>query len=133
MAILRGSCLCGAVGYRVADAFHAAFNCHCSQCRRATGAAYKPMAAIAFEKLEAPANTDDLLIYGTPPGSHDVHCLHCGSFLYSFIAGNGNAHIAMGTLIDTPSIRPMFHMFVGSKAPWHEIADDLPQFDTFPT
>jgi hypothetical protein len=26
----------------------------------------------------------------------------------------------------------MYHQFVGSKAPWYEILDDLPQHDTRP-
>ncbi|MFM7967633.1 hypothetical protein ACF2JD_04650 [Aeromonas sp. A-5] len=30
------------------------------------------------------------------------------------------------------SQRPAFHIFVGSKAPWHQIGDDCPQFDTRP-
>jgi hypothetical protein len=33
----------------------------------------------------------------------------------------------MGTLVDDPSIRPARHIFVGSKAPWFTITDDLPQ------
>jgi hypothetical protein len=33
----------------------------------------------------------------------------------------------MGSLDDEPSIRPTEHIFVGSKAPWFEITDDLPQ------
>jgi hypothetical protein len=37
----------------------------------------------------------------------------------------------MGTLIDAPSIRPSKHIFVGSKAPWHTITDDLPQAEEF--
>jgi hypothetical protein len=37
----------------------------------------------------------------------------------------------MGSLIDTPSIRPSAHIFVGSKAPWFEIVDDLPQFEEY--
>jgi hypothetical protein len=41
-------------------------------------------------------------------------------------------HVAMGTLIDAPSIRPTAHIFVGSKAPWYTITDDLPQHDEFP-
>mgnify|MGYP000916298165 FL=1 len=130
--IISGSCLCGAVRYEVADEFHAAFNCHCSRCRRATGSAFKPMAAIVFDKIRLVQGQDDLLIYGQPPGSHDLHCRHCGSFLYSYIAENGNGHVAMGTLVDAPSIRPQFHMFVGSKAPWHEITDGLPQYEGFP-
>jgi hypothetical protein len=37
----------------------------------------------------------------------------------------------MGSLVDTPAIRPTEHIFVGSKAPWHEITDDLPQADEY--
>jgi hypothetical protein len=37
-------------------------------------------------------------------------------------------HVAMGTLVDAPSIRPGAHIFVASKAPWHEITDNLPQY-----
>lgn len=36
-------------------------------------------------------------------------------------------HVAMGTLVDAPSISPTNHMFVGSKAPWFTITDALPQ------
>lgn len=132
MSTLKGSCLCGAVQYAVPDAFVAAFNCHCAKCRRATGSAFKPMAAIGFGEIKLTQGQDDLLIYGQPPGSHDTHCRRCGSFLFSYIADNGNGHVAMGTLVDAPSIRPQFHMFVGSKAPWYDITDDLPQFETFP-
>ena len=42
-------------------------------------------------------------------------------------------HVAMGTLEDAPPIRPTKRIFVGSKAQWHSITDDLPQFDEFPT
>jgi hypothetical protein len=37
----------------------------------------------------------------------------------------------MGSLVDTPSIRVSAHIFVGSKAPWFEITDDLPQFEEY--
>jgi hypothetical protein len=35
----------------------------------------------------------------------------------------------MGTLTEAPAIRPAMHIFVGSKAPWFEITDGLPQYD----
>jgi hypothetical protein len=38
-------------------------------------------------------------------------------------------HVALGTLVDTPRIRPSKHIFVGSKAPWFTITDDLPQHE----
>ena len=48
---LNGSCLCGAIAYQVPDDFEAAFYCHCSRCRRATGSAFKPMASIRFDRI----------------------------------------------------------------------------------
>ena len=35
----------------------------------------------------------------------------------------------MGTLVDAPGIRPTAHIFVGSKAPWFTITDELPQYE----
>jgi hypothetical protein len=132
MDMLRGSCLCGTVGYEVEDDFAAAFYCHCSRCRRATGSAFKPMASIRTGKLQLTQGEAFLMLYGKATETHDVHCRRCGSFLYSVIADNGNTHVAMGTLIDPPSVRPSFHMFVASKATWYDITDDLPQFDGLP-
>jgi hypothetical protein len=127
---LAGSCLCGAVRYEVADAFEYAACCHCSQCRRATGSAFKPFAGIRRERLRLTAGADALLIYGEGI-THDVHCAGCGSLLYSVVREAAYVHVTMGTLLDEPSIRPDHHIFVGSKAPWFTITDDLPQAETF--
>lgn len=132
-APLRGQCLCGAVRYRVADAFRYAFNCHCSQCRRATGAAFKPFAGIEREHLRLEQGQSDVLIHGNADAAHDVHCGHCGSLLFSVVREGAWVHVTMGTLVDAPSIRAQGHLFVGSKAPWYEITDALPQYDEFPS
>ena len=50
---------------------------------------------------------------------HDAHCRRCGSLLYSLVRNGAYVHVAMGTLVDAPSIRPTAHIFVGSKAPWY--------------
>jgi hypothetical protein len=93
MKTLAGGCDCGGVTYTVADEFEYASNCHCSRCRASTGAAFKPFAGIAREKLELAQGADRLMIVGEPDNNH---------------------------------------MFVGSKATWYEILDDLPQFDGYP-
>ena len=125
--ILAGECCCRAVRYEVADAFSYALNCHCSNCRRTTGAACKPFAGIAREKCRVVAGADDMMIYGSET-NHNAHCRHCGSLLYSMVPDGAYAHVAMGTLVDAPTIRPTAHIFAGSKAPWHEITDGLPQY-----
>lgn len=127
MTMLKGGCLCGAVAYEVADAFEYAVNCHCSNCRRATGSAFKPLAGIKAEHLIILRGRDRLLIHGDEV-NHDAHCGACGSLLYSLVRDAAYVHVTMGTLIDAPTIRPSAHIFVGSKAPWYTITDTLPQF-----
>jgi hypothetical protein len=126
---LVGTCLCGVVQYAVADEFGYALNCHCSNCRRATGSAFKPFAGIERGKLRLKKGEDMLMIFGDPHAAHDVHCKVCGSLLYSIVREGAFVHVAMGTLVDQPSIRPTAHIFVGSKAAWFTITDNLPQFD----
>ncbi|KWV53046.1 aldehyde-activating protein [Bradyrhizobium macuxiense] len=125
--ILAGECFCRAVRYEVADAFDYALNCHCSNCRRTTGSAFKPFAGIARERLTVVDGADRLMIYGDAM-THDAHCRGCGSLLYSVVREGAFVHVTMGTLRDTPAIRPTAHIFVASKAPWYDILDDLPQY-----
>lgn len=127
---LRGSCLCGFATYRVADAFEYSLICHCSQCRRATGAAAKPFAGIVATALvvDEPSH---LMRFGDGV-SYDAHCSRCGSLLYSLLQHGTYVHVTLGTLIDEPSIRPSAHIYTGSKAAWDIICDDLPQFDELP-
>ena len=73
MRTLAGKCLCGAVQYVVADEFLYAANCHCSNCRRATGSAFKPFAGIEREKLRITEGEGNLMTFGDETG-HDAHC-----------------------------------------------------------
>jgi len=124
--MLTGGCECGAVRYQVPDAFLYSLNCHCSRCRAATGSAFKALAGIERGKLEITRGAGTLFMYGAPD-AHDTRCAVCGSLLFSVVRDGEYVHVAMGSLVDAPSIRPTDHIFVGSKAPWFEITDDLPQ------
>jgi hypothetical protein len=129
--MLAGGCYCGAIRYEVADEFVYAANCHCSNCRRTTGSAFKPFAGIEAAKFRIVQGSDAVTRLGDE-GGHNAHCRRCGSLLYSLVRDGAYVHVPMGTLIDTPKIRPDKHIFVGSKAPWYDIADDLPQYAEFP-
>ena len=124
---LRGACECGAVRYEVADAFLYAANCHCSRCRAATGSAFKPFAGIERHKLAISQGLASILIVGEADSNH-TRCAACGSLLFSVVRDGAYVHVALGSLVDAPAMRPTHHIFVGSKAPWFEITDDLPQF-----
>ena len=130
--MLVGRCYCGAVSYRVEDAFGYASNCHCSNCRAATGSAFKPFAGIEREKLEIADGADGLLVVGDDR-LNDTRCRTCGSLLYSVVRDGEYVHVALGSLVDAPTMPPIKHIFVGSKAAWDEITDDLPQFEEHAT
>jgi hypothetical protein len=128
---LKGGCLCGAVEYEVADEFRYAMICHCSQCRRATGSAFKPFGGIERAKFAVVRGKDHLRIFGDVM-THNAHCRACGSLLYSVVQEGAWAHVTYGTLIDAPSLSPQAHIFAASKAPWYTIRDSLPQHTGFP-
>ena len=130
--LLAGKCECGTVRYQVADAFEYALNCHCTNCRAATGSAFKPLAGIKREKLEITDGRDGVLSVGEE-GENHVRCAACGSLLFSVVREGAYVHVALGSLVDTPSIRPTVHIWISQKAPWFEVTDDLPQFEEFPT
>jgi hypothetical protein len=56
------------------------------------------------------------MISGDENGN-DTDCKLCGSLLYSLVRAGAFIQVAMGTLVEDPTIRPSRHIFVGSKAP----------------
>ncbi len=64
-------------------------------------------------------------------GLNDTRCRACGSFLFSVVNDGAFVHVSLGSLVDAPTLRPTHHIFVGSKAAWYDITDDLPQFDEY--
>jgi hypothetical protein len=116
------------VSYRVLDEFLYAANCHCSNCRAGTGSAFKAFAGIERDKLAVDNGDTPLLVWGDEMGNH-TRCGVCGSLLYSVVRDGEYVHVALGSLVDEPTVRPTEHIFVGSKAPWFEITDDLPRHD----
>ena len=131
--MITGSCLCGRVRYAIEGEIGPALNCHCSMCRKMTGAAFRSRVAVPRKNFRWLKGEDLLTAYVSSPGTTRTFCKFCGSTLVSLFDDNSETlGLAMGTLDDDPGIRPTLHVFVGSKAPWFEITDRLPQFDTFP-
>jgi hypothetical protein len=133
MKKLIGSCLCGKVQIKIPDEFEYMGNCHCSQCRKFTGSDYSSVGGISSEKFKITKGKEHISIYPKSEETELAFCSHCGSSLYSRKLKSSKYNIRLGILDSTPSHKPSFHIFVGSKAPWHEITDGLPQFEGRPT
>ena len=128
---IRGSCLCGAVSYEITGAFRFIGHCHCSMCRKSHGAAFATWGIIGPEQFRWTSGAELVEGYRSSPGRERCFCRKCGSSLASAHDGKVT-EVAVGTVDGDPGARPREHIFVGSKAPWYEIADALPQHEQWP-
>lgn len=128
---IQGGCLCGGMRYEIEGQLTDVENCHCSMCRRFHGAAFATYAKIGVEHFRWLTGQDLLAVYETSPGIGWAFCSICGSSLGLPERGK-LSEITLGTLDSDPGVRPSKHIFVGSKAAWHEITDSLPQHETRP-
>ena len=80
--VLKGRCECSVVEFEVADAFVEAYNCHCSNCRAATGSVFRPWGEIEPEKMKLTRGADSLVVQGDADGRHAVRCKECFSLLH---------------------------------------------------
>jgi hypothetical protein len=131
---VRGSCLCDGAAFVVEGTPIRCNNCHCSRCRKTRGAAHATNMSTALDGVRMVRGEDLVTSYKVPEARFyaNVFCRRCGSKLPRFDRERDLAIVPMGALDDDPGIRPQRHIFVGSKAPWFEIADDLPQHDAGP-
>jgi hypothetical protein len=128
--VVRGSCLCGGVRFEVTPPFIRANHCHCSRCRKHSGTAVCTQARVWREQFKLLRGESLIRVYGEGQGAVKAFCSVCGSSLFGGHWPHGRqVSIRMGAFDDDPGIAPQFHTYVGSKAPWDRIDDDLPQYD----
>jgi len=132
LGTLQGQCSCGHVRFTVANTFEYAFFCHCSRCRIRTGSAFAAIAGIGIDKVQVTAGSDDLLIEGECSDGYGARCSRCHVFLFAAVRERQYMHVSLGVLEGTPNRLPDHHIYVGSKAPWFEITDELPQYTELP-
>lgn len=131
--MIRGSCLCGDVRFEIDGVLKRASHCHCSMCRKAHGAAFGTYAAAQAADFRVVSGENRITRYRSSAGIVRTFCARCGSTLQWLRESQPDVvDVALGVLDDDPGVRPANHIYVGSKAPWHEITDDLPQHATRP-
>jgi hypothetical protein len=125
-APVRGGCLCGGVRYEVTGPFLRANFCHCSRCRKHTGAAASAQGRVPREAFRLVSGAALIRVYA-PPGQGMVKafCTTCGSSLFGGSWPEGReVSIRLGTLDDDPGIRPRFHNYTADAPAWLPVPDD---------
>ena len=128
---LSGGCLCGGVRFEVSEPLVGAIYCHCTRCRRRTGAAFSVSALTAPGSFKITQGEELVRAWRPPDGWAKAFCGECGAHLYAADPENRELlSVRMGALDEDPGIRPGAHQFVAYAAPWDRLPDDgLPRFD----
>ncbi len=124
-----GGCFCGAIRYSAEGTPTAVCICHCTSCRRASGAPMTGWATFALPQFRL--IDGQLLQLGTSAGVLRGHCARCGSTLtYRHASRPTQIDLTLATLDDPSALAPTAHVWVRDKLPWVIIGDNLPRHDT---
>jgi hypothetical protein len=129
---LTGRCHCGAIRYEADGAPATRALCHCSDCRRHSGA---PMVGWAmFPEGAFRVTAGQPRIYRSSEDGRRHFCADCGTGLFYTNATNlpGIVDVQIGTLDDPGSVAPDVHVQTAERLPWMERAHELPAFDRYP-
>lgn len=130
---LTGRCLCGAISYEITGPLGKIYNCHCSKCRRWHGSAFRTRASVEASHFFWVSGEEYLSRYQSSENVVKTFCSICGSNLISIYEDKPDfLGLALGGIEQDPGCSPKANIFVGSKAPWYEITDGLPQYEEWP-
>jgi hypothetical protein len=128
---LTGGCLCGAIRYRYEGALGAAFNCHCSICRRASGAPF-----VAWMTLNSAGLGFDR---GAPKYRHSTKdgrrgfCPDCGTQLFFVFDSEPELIYSTVASHDKPNeTPPRTDIHAQDRLDWVALDGDLDRFDVMP-
>jgi hypothetical protein len=129
-----GSCLCCAVTFTVTGLPARWLQCHCSRCRRSRSAAHGSNAFYPLAQFAWQSGHELVRTYSPPDAKRFAvsFCSLCGGGAPVEREGVPFVLVPAGLLDSDPGSGPQAHIHVESKAPWHSISDDLPQFPELP-
>ncbi|WP_127091876.1 GFA family protein [Aquabacter cavernae] len=124
---LTGGCLCGAVRYGVDAPPVVSCHCHCSLCRRASGAAFVTWTTIPVAALRWTRGTP--AAFRSSPWATRHFCADCGTQLTfrvdaSVEAADGTLDVTTASLDQSEEMRPAAHIWLSSRASWYALPDD---------
>ena len=127
--MLNGSCACGRARYEIrGELLGPVTYCHCWRCRKHSGSSFGTTVGVRAADFVFVSGEELLSSWESSPGVHRFFASCCGSPIFK-----RNEDVPellgfrLGTLDSDPSRPAEMHFMVGSKAPWVEIHDTLPQ------
>ena len=129
--MIRGHCLCGGISFEIEGDITQIGMCHCSKCRRVSGVASNANFMTPKDNLKWLSGKDLVKEFHLPSGWGSRFCSTCSSPAPHLHPGGGAYWVPAGLIEGDPGVRVAGHIYVGSKAPWDEIAGSAPQHEEF--
>ncbi len=127
-----GGCLCGAVRFEIEGAFDRFFLCHCSRCRNGTGSANASNLFSDPARLTWLSGAEQVRSFTVAGARHSrSFCAICGSALPQQ-QPTGRLEVPAGSLDSPVSLRPVAHIFCGSRADWDHDLEAVPRHEERP-
>ena len=135
MVEFTGGCLCGTIRYAVNAEPKRIANCHCDDCRKATGAAFATNIFVDADKVVVTQGTPKSYSHTADSGNTMTKqfCGDCGSQLFGFSSGNsGLKSVKVGSIDDAGFVQPSLNLFLKRAAPFTQIDRSITCFDGMP-
>lgn len=129
---MKGECLCGNVKFEIEEEIRNLYQCHCSLCRKATGAAANAATFVQDNTFRWVSGEGHITSYKKPTGFRSDFCSVCGSPVPNSLSGSGMVWIPAG-LLDEPVVsRITVHLHTASAAPWEQESAECIRLDGGP-
>ena len=135
MTKFSGGCLCGDIRYEVSGDPVRMVNCHCDDCRKATGAAFATNVFVKAEDLKVTQGKTRSFEHTADSGKERIKefCPKCGSQLFSYTIGRPVQSIKVGTIDDASFVKPTANLYWSRALPCSQLSDDLINHDEMQT
>lgn len=121
---MKGACLCEKVVFRIDGELLNFYQCHCSLCRKATGAAANAATFVSQDDVRWLSGEEAITSFQKDTGYRSDFCSVCGSPVPNPIGNTGKAWLPAGLLDDTTGANISVHLHLSSSASWERDAEN---------
>lgn len=101
-------------------------------CRKHHGSLFATVLSVPPNQVRWIAGEEKVGTYASSAECVRTFCTECGSVAPVELPQIGTVAVPVGNLTGELDLKPSLHIFVGSKAPWYTITDNLPRFEAYP-
>jgi hypothetical protein len=125
--MLRGGCFCGDIRYEADGTPFDETNCHCSICRRTTGAPFVAWFSVGRAGFRFVSGTP--VRFNSTEKAARSFCPRCGTQLtFEHRDFPDEIDVTTASLEDPSPVPPRDHTHTSSRLSWVKLADDLPLY-----